>query len=204
LEIFIVDIKNNVKWHKGDVSYTDRCRLLKQKGIVIWLTGLSGAGKSTIAVNLEKDLFRKGRLVYRLDGDNMRHHLNQDLGFTYEDRLENVRRISIVAHLLCDAGIIVLVSCISPCPKMRQLAKDFIGKEYFIEVFVKASIDVCRQRDPKKLYEKADSGKLNYFTGINSAYTPPNQPDLTLNTEELTRCEVNNQLLKYFAQRNVI
>jgi adenylyl-sulfate kinase len=197
-------MNHNIKWHKGDITYLDRCRLLKQKGIVLWFTGLSGSGKSTIAVNLEKTLFEKDCLAYRLDGDNVRHHLSQGLGFTDNDRFENIRRISIVAHLLCDAGIIVLVSCISPCSKMRQLARDTIGKACFKEIFVKASIDTCRRRDPKKLYEKADQGNLNHFTGIDSIYKPPTQPDLVLDTEKATPEESNNQLLKYLTLQGVI
>jgi len=196
--------QKNIKWHMGEISYKHRCQLLKQKGTVIWLTGLSGSGKSTIAVELEKILYERGFLAYRLDGDNIRHHLNQDLGFSDHDRRENVRRIASVARLLCDAGIITIVACISPCHFMRQSAKESIGEQYFIEVFVKASIESCRKRDPKNLYQKVKLKKIKQFTGIDAYYIPPEQPTIIIDTEKLSPLEARDQLLQYLIQQNVI
>ena len=196
--------KNNIAWHAGKISYANRCQLLKQKGIVIWMTGLSGAGKSTIAVELEKKLFKRGRLAYRLDGDNLRYDLNQDLKFSDQDRQENVRRIAHIARLFCDAGIVTLVSCISPCAFMREFAKKTIGEEFFVEIFIKASINTCQQRDPKSLYKKARQGKIKQFTGIDHDYMPPKKPDIILDTEKLMPDAASNQVLHYLMEKNVI
>lgn len=176
----------NLVWHKGKVQYEDRCEIIKQKGLVIWFTGLSGSGKSTIAVELEKELTRLGKLVYRLDGDNIRHGLCSDLGFSEEDRNENIRRITEVAGLFKDAGIITLVSFISPLEFMREAAREKIGKDAFVEVYVKASVEACIKRDPKGMYKKAMEGKIKDFTGISAAYEVPENPDIVIDTEQLT------------------
>lgn len=153
-----------------------------QKGLVVWFTGLSGSGKSTIAVEVEKELIKFGKVVYRLDGDNIRHGLCSDLGFSVEDRNENVRRIAEAAALFKDSGLIILVSCISPIKKMREFARVKAGKENFIEVYVKADIETCAKRDTKGLYKKAKRGEISNFTGISSEYEEPDKPDLIIDT----------------------
>jgi len=172
----------NIVWHGGTVNYKDRCALLKQKGLVIWFTGLSGSGKSTIAVELEKRLTAEGRLVYRLDGDNIRHGLNGDLGFSAEDRDENIRRIAEVAALFKDAGVITLVSFIAPFRRMRAFAREKAGENGFVEVYVKADVNACAERDPKGLYQKAINGEISDFTGISAPYEEPDQPEIILDT----------------------
>lgn len=172
----------NIVWHGGQVSYADRCALLEQKGVVVWFTGLSGSGKSTIAVELEKQLTAEGRLVYRLDGDNIRHGLNGDLGFSAQERDENIRRIAEVAALFKDAGIITLVSFIAPFRRMRAFAREKAGEAGFVEVYVKATIETCAQRDPKGLYQKALKGEISDFTGISSPYEEPEHPEIMIDT----------------------
>lgn len=186
--------EKNIFWSNGEVNYENRCHRLRQKGIVIWFTGMSGAGKSTIASALEKVLFVKEKIVYRLDGDNLRFGLNSDLSFTKEDRLENVRRIAEVAALFKDAGLIVLVACISPNAEMRDFARRRSSGN-FIEVYVKASLDTCIIRDTKGLYKKAKNGEVNNFTGISSSYEEPKDPDIVLDTELLTVEECVNTVL---------
>lgn len=188
--------KENLVWHKGKVEYEDRCKLIKQKGLVIWLTGLSGSGKSTIAVELEKELTKAGKLVYRLDGDNIRQGLCSDLGFLEEDRNENIRRITEVAQLFKDAGIITLVSFISPLESMRKTAKDKIGEDAFVEVYVKASVETCIKRDPKGMYKKAIDGEIKDFTGISAVYEIPENPEVVIDTEHLTVDESISAILE--------
>jgi adenylylsulfate kinase len=176
----------NVVWHEGTVTYDDRCEVLGQKGLVVWFTGLSGSGKSTVAVEVERGLNRMGKAVYRLDGDNIRHGLNSDLGFSKADRDENIRRIAEVAALFKDAGLIVLVCFISPYRQMREFAKAKIGEAGFLEVYVKADLKTCEARDPKGLYQKARQGAIPVFTGISDPYEEPPHPDLELDTLRLT------------------
>jgi len=175
-----------VVWHPSRVSHNDRCQLLHQQGIVLWMTGLSGSGKSTIAVETEKRLIEMGKLCYRLDGDNLRHGLNSDLGFSPEERKENIRRVAEVAALFADAGLITLVSFIAPYSDMRRFARERIGSDRFIEIYVKASVETCKKRDPKGLYKRAESGEIDQFTGVNAPYEVPGHPDLILDTEILT------------------
>jgi len=177
---------DNIRWHKGKIDKKEREKKLKQKGMVIWFTGLSGSGKSTIAVEVEKLLFQQGRTVYRLDGDNIRHGLNKDLGFSPEDRTENIRRISEVAALFADAGLITLVSFISPYKIGREHAEKAAGEDNFKEIYVKADVETCASRDPKGLYEKAQSGEIDNFTGISAPYEEPENPDLIIDTKKLT------------------
>ena len=174
---------------KGYVKYDDRCSFLNQRGCVVWFTGLSGSGKTTISSKVELLLHERGHLSYRLDGDNLRRGLCSDLGFSEEDRDENIRRITEVAALFCDAGVVTLVSAISPKRYMRDYARSYIGNDRFIEVFVKAKLDVCIQRDPKGLYSKAISGEISDFTGISSIYEPPVDMNLTLETDEMSITE---------------
>ncbi|WP_416409241.1 sulfate adenylyltransferase subunit CysN [Agrobacterium rosae] len=172
----------NVHWQASEVDGKARAAIKHQKAVVIWFTGLSGAGKSTIANSLEKLLHAEGRHTYILDGDNVRHGLNKDLGFTAEDRVENIRRVAEVAKLMADAGLIVLVSFISPFRSERQLARDLMVEGEFIEVFVDTPITECARRDPKGLYKKAMRGELANFTGISSPYEAPEYPEIHLET----------------------
>ena len=180
------DKNKNIVWHKRAVFYADRCKLLKQNGMVVWFTGLSGAGKSSIAMGVEKKLYEMGKLSYCLDGDNIRHGLNANLGFSKEDRDENIRRIAEVAALFKDTGIITLVSFISPYAYMREYARSRIADGRFFEVYVKAELASCMARDPKGLYKKALNGEIKDFTGISSPYEEPENPDLIIDTDKLT------------------
>lgn len=182
----MIPINSNIVWHKGKVEYEERCENLKQKGLVLWFTGLSGSGKSTIAVEVEKQLYEKGYATYLLDGDNIRHGLNSNLGFSDEDREENLRRIREVAALFKDAGLITLVSFISPFRKSREDARQLIGEENFIEIYIKADIETCSKRDPKGLYEKALKGEIPEFTGISSPYEEPENPEILVDTRVLS------------------
>ncbi len=173
---------NNITYHEGKVSREDRYRVLGQKGLVVWLTGLSASGKSTIAVEAEKILNSMGKAVYRLDGDNIRFGLNSDLGFSERDRFENIRRIAEVCALFRDAGLIVIASFISPLVGMRQLAREK-NSENFIEVYVRADVETCMKRDPKGLYRRALSGEIKDFTGISAPYEEPANPELILDTQ---------------------
>lgn len=190
---------NNIVWHANDVSFHDRCKLLKQTGMVVWFTGLSGSGKSTIAVAVEKELNRMGKAVYLLDGDNIRTGINSDLGFSDEDRNENIRRIGEIAALFKDAGIITLVSFISPFAHMRNFARKRVGDEYFLEIYIKASLEACRKRDPKGLYQK----EINHFTGISSLYEEPKCPELVLDTENCSLEECTGAVIDEILQRQV-
>jgi len=178
----------NITWHDGNVTREERARALKQKGATVWMTGLSASGKSTIAVALEQVLLQRGKLAYRLDGDNIRHGLNKNLGFSAEDRAENIRRIGEVAKLFADAGIIAVTSFISPYKadrdNVRKLHLD--AKLPFFEVFVDLPLDVAEQRDPKGLYKKARAGQLKGFTGIDDPYEAPVKPELHLKTHRMS------------------
>ncbi len=154
-----------------------------QRPLVVWFTGLSGSGKSTIANLVERKLHAAGRHTYMLDGDNVRHGLNRDLGFTEADRVENIRRVAEVAALMADAGLIVLVSFISPYRAERQMARELLPQGQFIEVFVDTPIEECRRRDPKGLYKKVDAGLIKNFTGVDAPYEVPEQPEVWLHTE---------------------
>ncbi|QXZ81379.1 sulfate adenylyltransferase subunit CysN [Rhizobium sp. L51/94] len=172
----------NIHWQSLEIGRALRAKLLRQSPTVIWFTGLSGSGKSTVANHLEKLLYSKGRYTYILDGDNIRHGLNRDLGFTDEDRVENIRRVAEVAKLMADAGLIVIVSFISPFRSERSLAREMMEDGEFIEVFVDTPLEECVRRDPKGLYRKALRGEIANFTGISSDYEPPQNPDLHLKT----------------------
>jgi bifunctional enzyme CysN/CysC len=175
-------VSDNVVWHQGSLSPDARADALGHRGATVWLTGLSGSGKSTVAVELERRLVLAGRPAYILDGDNLRHGLNADLGFSDDDRAENVRRVGEVARLLADAGVIALVPVISPFRAGRDAirAKHEDAGVPFLEVFVDTPLELCEQRDPKGLYKKARAGELRGFTGIDSPYEPPSSPELVL------------------------
>jgi len=174
----------NVHWQALDVAKSGRAQLKSQRPAVLWFTGLSGSGKSTIANLVERALFAEGKHTYILDGDNVRHGLNRDLGFTDADRVENIRRVAEAAKLFVDAGLIVLVSFISPFRSERRMAREMLQAGEFVEVFVDTPIEVCMQRDPKGLYKKAKAGEIKHFTGIDSPYEAPERAELTLKTEE--------------------
>jgi len=170
----------NLTWHASEVNKESRSRQKNQKPCILWFTGLSGSGKSTIANSLEQKLRDRGRHSYLLDGDNVRHGLNKDLGFTDQDRVENIRRVAEVSKLMVDAGLVVLVSFISPFRSEREMARELVEDGEFIEVFVDTPLDVCEQRDPKGLYKKARAGEIKNFTGIDSSYEPPENPEIRL------------------------
>ena len=172
----------NITWHPHQVTREDRERVLGQKGVTVWLTGLSGSGKSTIAVAAEEALVSRGRLAYVLDGDNIRHGLNKNLGFSPEDRTENIRRIGEVAKLFTDAALVVFTSFISPYRADRDLVRSIHDAGRFIEVHVAASVETCESRDVKGLYKRARAGEIKEFTGISAPYEAPLSPELTIDT----------------------
>ena len=176
----------NITWHEATVTAEDREKLLNQKGCVIWFTGLSGSGKSTLANAVEHVLHQQHHHTYVLDGDNVRHGLNKNLGFSPEDREENIRRIGEVAKLFADAGTIVMTAFISPYREDRDRARELISEGRFVEVFVDCPLEVCEERDTKGLYKKARAGEIKEFTGISAPYEPPAAPEVTVNTAELS------------------
>jgi len=194
----------NLQWQALEVERGARADLKGQRPCVLWFTGLSGAGKSTIASLLEKRLHAIGRHTYVLDGDNVRHGLNKDLGFTDADRVENIRRVAETAKLFVDAGLIVMVSFISPFRMERRMARDLLSRDEFIEVFVEASLEVCEQRDPKGLYKKARAGEIRNFTGIDSAYEEPENADITLAAGDVSPDDLVEQMMRELKQRKLI
>ncbi|MBN3187877.1 adenylyl-sulfate kinase [Pectobacterium brasiliense] len=194
---------DNVVWHAHDVTRESREKLHGHQGVVIWFTGLSGSGKSTLAGALEQALHQRGVSTYLLDGDNVRHGLCRDLGFTDDDRRENIRRVGEVAKLMVDAGLVVLTAFISPHRAERKMVQDLLGEEQFIEVFVDTPLATCEARDPKGLYKKARAGELRNFTGIDSAYEAPEAPDSHLDGEQLVT-NLTGQLLDLLGKRAII
>lgn len=194
---------DNIHWQHTDVSKASRAALKSQRGQVVWLTGLSGAGKSTIANLVEKRLHALGRHTYLLDGDNVRHGLNKDLGFTEEDRVENIRRVAEVAKLMVDAGLIVLTAFISPFRAERQLARDILEPGEFIEVFVDTPLAVAEARDVKGLYKKARSGQLKNFTGVDSPYEAPESPELRIDTTAIDPVEAAERIVAWLEGREI-
>ena len=194
----------NITWHEGNVSRADRERVLRQRGVTIWLTGLSGSGKSTIAVAVEHELVRRGHAAYVLDGDNIRHGLNKNLGFSPEDRTENIRRIGEVAKLFTDAGLVVLSSFISPYRADRDAVRAIMGKGDFIEAHVAASLETCESRDVKGLYAKARAGQIPEFTGISAPYEAPENPELLLDTNRQDVAASVAQVVGYLEQEGIL
>jgi adenylylsulfate kinase len=196
----------NITWHEGHVTREERAGLLKQKGATLWFTGLSGSGKSTFAFTLEHALVQRGHLAYVLDGDNIRHGLNKNLGFSATDREENIRRIGEVARLFADCGVITMTSFISPYRKDRDNVRALhaAGKLPFIEVFVNTPISTCEQRDPKGLYKKARAGELKGFTGVDDPYEAPANPELTLDATGTSPQQGAVRLIEYLEQQGII
>ena len=196
----------NVHWHEGEVTREDRSKILGQKGATFWFTGLSGSGKSTVAVALEQALAAQGKLTYRLDGDNIRLGINKNLGFSAEDRTENIRRIGEISKLFVDVGIITLSSFVSPYRADRDLVRELheqAGMD-FIEVHVDVPLEVAESRDPKGLYKKARAGEIPNFTGISDPYEAPLKPEVVLNSHEMSLEEEVDLLLKILEQRGLL
>jgi adenylylsulfate kinase len=194
----------NLTWHAGQLTRADRQRVVGQRGAAIWLTGLSGSGKSTVAVDCEHALVQRGHLAYVLDGDNIRHGLNKNLGFSPQDRTENIRRIGEVAKLFADAGVLVFTSFISPYRADRDSVRALMAPGDFVEVFVSASVDTCEGRDVKGLYRKARAGEIPEFTGISAPYEAPERPELVLDTNVQTVQESVDSLLRYLGDKGYL
>jgi bifunctional enzyme CysN/CysC len=194
----------NTYFHSFKITKTARARQKGHKSALLWFTGLSGAGKSTIADHLEKKLHARGKHTFVLDGDNVRHGLNRDLGFTEADRVENIRRVAEVAKLFVEAGLITMVAFISPFRAEREMARELVGPGEFIEIFVDTPLEICEQRDPKGLYKKARRGELRNFTGLDSPYEPPSNPDLTLNALHNNAIELADHVIQFMQRRGML
>ena len=194
----------NITWHEGQVRRSDREAIVGQRGVTIWLTGLSGSGKSTIAVAAERELANRGHLAFVLDGDNIRHGLNNNLGFSPEDRAENIRRIGEVSKLFTEAGVIVFASFISPYRSDRDAARALMGSGDFVEIYLDASLETCEQRDVKGLYKKARAGEILEFTGISAPYEAPESPELVLDTDRQSVEESVSKLVEYLDEKGYL
>ncbi|MEK5502195.1 adenylyl-sulfate kinase [Bacillus sp. FSL M8-0168] len=190
-------VNKDIVWHEASITKKEYHEKNGHKSGIIWLTGLSGSGKSTIANAAARQLFEEGFQVMVLDGDNVRHGLNKDLGFSDEDRKENIRRIGEVAKLFVEQGTIVITAFISPFKEDRDLVRQLLGENEFHEVYVKCDLETCEKRDPKGLYKKARNGEIRFFTGIDSPYEEPESPELILNTSEHDRNECKDRLVEY-------
>jgi adenylyl-sulfate kinase len=197
-------VDQNIVWQRHNINRTNRAEQKRQKPCILWFTGLSASGKSTTANAVEKKLFELGHHTYLLDGDNVRHGLNKDLGFGDADRVENIRRIGEMSKLFADAGLIVLSAFISPFRSDRKMVRELVSEGEFVEIHMATPLSVCEERDPKGLYKKARQGNIKNFTGIDSAYEPPESPEITLNTAE---CDVEacaEQVIKYLREKHII
>ena len=196
--------KNNVTWFNGYLAREDREKLHGHKGAVIWFTGLSASGKSTIARHLEKQLYDLGCSTYVFDGDNVRHGLCGDLGFSPDDRAENIRRIAEITNLYVDAGIIAITAFISPYRGDREKVRELVGDDRYIEIYVECPIEVCAARDQKGIYEKAKAGIVKEFTGISAPYEPPARPALIIRSHEEDAMEAAQRVLALIKERRII
>lgn len=194
----------NIVWHESEVTKLERQRAKGHKSAVLWFTGLSASGKSTISVALETALHQKAIHTYRLDGDNVRFGLNKNLGFSPEDRTENIRRIGEVSKLMVDAGLLTLTAFISPYREDRQQVRELLEQDEFIEVYVKASLESCEDRDPKGLYKKARQGEIKGFTGIDAPYEEPESPEIIIDTDQLSITEAVDVILSYLKDNDYI
>ncbi len=197
-------MSDNVIWHSHPVDQKMRAEQKSQTPLVIWFTGLSASGKSTIAGALEQILTQQGYHTYLLDGDNVRHSLCKDLGFSNDDRKENIRRVGEVARIGVDAGLIILAAFISPFRSDRRIVRDILPNGQFVEVFVDTPLNICKQRDPKGLYEKAERGEIKLFTGIDSPYEAPQAPEVHIDAGALSVSQSVNQLLEYLHRVDVL
>ena len=194
----------NIIWHKQEISKEERSFIKGQKPSILWFTGLSGSGKSTIANLLERELFKLGKHTYLLDGDNIRMGLNQGLGFSDIDRVENIRRIGEVSKLFVDSGLIVLTAFISPFIQDREMVKSLVSEDEFIEIFVDTPLDICEKRDTKGLYKKARAGEIENFTGISSVYEVPIDADIVVKTEGQSVDEVVKKIIDYLENKGYL
>lgn len=195
---------NNVVWHNTTIKHSDRIKQLEQTPFLLWFTGLSASGKSTIANIVEQKLFRMNYKTYLLDGDNVRHGLNSDLGFDERSRVENIRRIGEVSKLFLDAGTIVLTAFISPFISDRKLVRELFEEGKFLEVFIDTSLEICEKRDPKGMYAKARSGEIKNFTGISSPYESPENPEICVINNTITLDEAAEQIVSYLLDNQFI
>jgi len=203
-KIMTIQKATNIYWHKGAITKQDRERLLQQNGVVLWFTGLSGSGKSTLALAVEEKLFENGHLCMVLDGDNIRHGLNKNLGFSPEDREENIRRIGEVSKLFSDAGLITMTAFISPYRKDRDQARGLLKDGEFVEIFVKVPLDIAEERDPKGLYKKARAGEIKEFTGISAPYEEPLNPELVIDTGKMNLDESVKTVIGFLEKHEII
>lgn len=194
----------NIVWHEGHVSRRQREYLLQQRGVLVWLTGLPSSGKSTIGFTTEHLLVESGHLAYVLDGDNIRHGLNKNLGFSPEDRAENIRRIGEVGRLFVDAGFILLTSFVSPYKADRARVRALFDEGDFLEIFIDTPVELCEKRDPKGLYKKARKGEISNFTGVSDPYEKPENPELVISTAECSPQEAALQVVDMLAERGKI
>ena len=194
----------NITWHEHHVSKAERCRLNGHKGAVLWFTGLSACGKSTIANTVDHLLHSQAKHSFVLDGDNIRHGLNKNLGFSAEDRAENIRRIGEVAKLFCDAGVITLTAFISPYKADRDKVRALLKPGEFVEIYVKASLETCEKRDPKGLYKKARAGEIKGFTGIDDPYEAPEKPELVLDSDKKGIDELAKEVVQYLDKQGIL
>jgi adenylylsulfate kinase len=194
----------NIVWHDTKITKEKRAKLTNQKPCILWFTGLSGSGKSTVANAVEEKLYNNKNFTYLLDGDNIRHGLNKDLGFSEEDRVENIRRIGEVAKLFVDAGLIVLTAFISPFRRDRDFVRSLVEDGEFIEIFVDTPIEECEKRDPKGLYKKARNGEIKNFTGIDSPYEPPVKPEIHIRNVGISVDEASDIVINYLKEKGYI
>ncbi|WP_052878321.1 adenylyl-sulfate kinase [Vibrio coralliirubri] len=200
----VTEKSSDVVWHNATVTHQQRAELKQQKPAVLWFTGLSGSGKSTVANAVEAKLMALGKHSYLLDGDNVRHGLNNDLGFSDTDRIENIRRIGEVAKLFVDSGTLVLTAFISPFISDRQQVRDLLGEQQFLEVFIDTPLEVCESRDPKGLYKKARKGEIKHFTGIDSEYQAPVNPEIDVQTAGKSIEECSEQVVEVLLEHGYI
>ncbi|WP_188698405.1 adenylyl-sulfate kinase [Pullulanibacillus camelliae] len=199
-----MNMSENIVWHNAKVSKEDRRKLNGHKSAILWFTGLSGAGKSTVSVEVEKKLHQMGIRTYVLDGDNIRHGLNKNLGFTPEDRKENIRRIGEVSKLFVDAGVFTLTAFISPYQEDRDMVREMVEQNEFIEIYVQCDIEECEKRDPKGLYAKARKGEIKNFTGIDAPYEAPDHPELIIENDRQSIEASADQVIDYLKEKGYI
>ncbi len=195
---------NNIEWHIHHVTKDDRSKQKRQRPCILWFTGLSGSGKSTIASAVEQKLFESGRHTYLLDGDNVRHGLNKDLGFSDDARIENIRRIGELSKLMTDAGLLVMTAFISPFKTDRNLVRELVQSHEFIEIYMDTSLEECERRDPKGLYKKARKGEIKNFTGVDSDYEIPQSAEIIIDSVALSIEECADQVIQYLKKQSII